>query len=229
MNPAPPVTTMLTTAQAYRARDVPPLPLAARRRCRASGSCCSTRSTPTGSRRSAARRRVRAASSPTFVGARARRRAVERHRGAAPRAGAARCAARATTCSCRRSRSWRRRTRSPTSARGRCSSTATAPPGTSIPRWSRRSSLPAPAPDASSRPRCIGVDLYGQCADWDPILASCARVRRAGDRGRGRGARGDVPRPPRRLVRRAERVLVQRQQDHHHERRRDADGRRPGG
>ncbi|MFI5054072.1 MAG: aminotransferase class I/II-fold pyridoxal phosphate-dependent enzyme, partial [Acidimicrobiia bacterium] len=21
----------------------------------------------------------------------------------------------------------------------------------------------------------IGVDLYGQCADWDPILASCAR------------------------------------------------------
>ncbi len=154
-----------------------------------------------------------------------RRGAVERHRGAAPRAGAARRRARATTCSCPRSRSWRRRTRSPTSARARCSSTATTPPGTSIPALvdeeldERGACRPAARRAARRRP-LRAVRRLGP----DPRVVRA--LRRAGDRGRRRGAGRDVPRAARGLVRRVRRVLVQRQQDHHHERRRHARGRR---
>ena len=127
----------------------------------------------------------------------------------------------ATRCSCRRSRSWRRPTRSRTSAPGRCSSTATRATWNLDPALvdeelddrARTGTLPAAV---------IGVDLYGQCADYEPIVGVVRALRRPGDRGRGRGARRDVPGPARRLVRRARRVLVQRQQDHHHERRRHA-------
>ncbi len=43
--------------------------------------------------------------------------------------------------------------------------------------------------------------MYGQCADYDPLLAACDAVRRAADRGRRRGARRHLPRPAGRLVR----------------------------
>ena len=59
------------------------------------------------------------------------------------------------------------------------------------------------APDASSRPRSSASTSTGSAPTGTRSSRSCARIRRAGDRGRGRGARGDVPRPPRRLVRRA--------------------------
>ena len=55
-----------------------------------------------------------------------------------------------------------------------------------------------------------------------PRSGRSATARRAADRGRGRGARRDLPRRARRRPGRPRRVLVQRQQDHHHERRRHA-------
>ena len=174
MNPAPPVTTMLTTA-GYR-----PLP------CPPCGSLCSgSRSPSTPPLRSCVPRLFL---SPPDVGPRERellldafdsnwiaplgphvdaferefaglrRRAATRPRcRAAPRrcTSRSRCSAwaRATTCSCRRSRSWRRPTRSPTSARGRCSSTASGRPGTSIPDLVEEELAPRAATDARSRPR----------------------------------------------------------------------------
>ena len=68
----------------------------------------------------------------------------------------------------------------------------------------------------------IAVDLYGQSADWRSHRRRVPRARRGPDRGCGRGARRDLPRPPGRQLRAPGRVLVQRQQDHHDLGRRDA-------
>ena len=71
----------------------------------------------------------------------------------------------------------------------------------------------------------ITVDLYGETADYEALGVALPQVRRAADRGLGRGPRRDAPGPGGGLVRRRRDLLVQRQQDHHHERRRDAGDR----
>ena len=85
---------------------------------------------------------------------------------------AARRAARATRCSCRRSRSWRPRTPSLYVGARPVFVDSERATWNIDPALGRRGAGRArPAQGACSRPRVIVVDLYGQCADWDPILA----------------------------------------------------------
>ena len=81
---------------------------------------------------------------------------------------------------------------------------------------------------AGARVRAVvAVDLYGQCCDYDADPRGVRAPRRRPRPGRGRVARGDVPRRAGGRAGRARRLLVQRQQDHHDERRRDARLREP--
>ena len=68
----------------------------------------------------------------------------------------------------------------------------------------------------------IVVDLYGQSADYDPIVEACARFEVPLIEDAAEGAGRHLPGAALRLVRRAGRALVQRQQDHHHQRWRHA-------
>ena len=70
----------------------------------------------------------------------------------------------------------------------------------------------------------VVVDIYGQCAQLDRIVALCDRYGVAGGGGRGGGAGGHLAGPARRHLGPVRGVLVQREQDHHHRRWRDAGG-----
>ena len=84
-----------------------------------------------------------------------------------------------------------------------CSSTASRDAGTSTRRCSPRSSRRRPRRGRLPA-AVVAVDLYGQCADYDTIVAAAApSYGVAADRGRRRGPRRDLRRPPGRVVRRA--------------------------
>ena len=119
--------------------------------------------------------------------------AVERHRGVAPRAAPARRRPRRRRARAHAHVRRHRQRGHVRRARGRCSSTATRPPGTSTRRSSPRSSTSARAP-AGSRPRCSASTSTGSAPTGRRSLDVVRAPRRAGDRGRGRGARRDVPR-----------------------------------
>jgi dTDP-4-amino-4,6-dideoxygalactose transaminase len=80
----------------------------------------------------------------------------------------------------------------------------------------RRGNLPAAV---------VAVDGYGQCADWDPILAVCAQYEVPVVEDAAEALGGDLPPSTGGNARAHRHVLIQWEQDHHDERWWDA--RRP--
>ena len=148
----------------------------------------------------AARRRLRAGARGTSSASSTpwRCRAAPR---ASPRARRARCRARATRWRARRFTFAATANAIAYTGATPCFVDATRRRGTSTPSSSTEELEPTSGAGAACRRRCIAVDLYGQCCDYDALAEVCARYDVPLVRGRRGGARRDLPRAAGRRLR----------------------------